>query len=285
MTKRDVPTQRISEAPFGQGDSTGAYVAAARKEFKECLKQIFLKIAQQAYDRKPGDLSQITQQALECRTRYFQAMKGATNVGETAIRELVRREYERQVRFHEKLRKIQERFGKMTGSWTHCVLHPPHTVDTGHGWDTGLTVGCDITVGSTTLFAFPLVQARTATYRKGEEVLFVDEDCVIARPYPLPAAVQPFQFEEVWSEEFGSSGAAPVRNLGGDFPHAKKAMAFSSFLLLDSEETFSNKELAVLCEKYGVLAIVKANSINRQAFIYTGREDFPLHVRSELLKL
>ncbi len=280
---RDIPTQRISEGPFGDRDATTEYVTTARKEFKEYLKRLFLEIAKQAYTRKSTNITHITNAALECRERYFQAMKGATNITKEAIEGLIRIEFERQMRFYEKLEKIREHFQQLTGSWVRFGMNPPDTFDTDYDWETGLTVGCNISVGSTGLFAFPLVEARTAKYGKEwSGVLFVDRDCVITLAL-LPAAVEPFQFPTVWTEEFGQLGAASVRYVRDDFPQARNAVVYGNFLLLDSEETFSHKELAALREKYGVLAIVKADSTSRHAFIYTGHEDVPLHIRLELL--
>lgn len=279
--KRDIPTQRISEAPFEDRDATGKYVDAARKEFKECLQKLSLEIAKGAYDRKLADIAYVTRQALECQERYFQTMKGATNISGSDIEELVKNEVERQTRFYEKLKKIRERFQQLTGSWVRFFMKPPDIFNI-CSWDTGLTAGCIIMVGCTDFFAFPLVQARTVTYLQ-EKVVFVDGDCIIIRDHFLPATVEPFQFSETWATEFLQSGPASVRNVQGDFPLAKKATVYGNFLHLDSEQTFSQKELAAIREKYGVVAIVKDDSNNRSAFIYTGIDDIPLHIRLELL--
>ncbi|MBI2184534.1 MAG: hypothetical protein HYU39_06200 [Thaumarchaeota archaeon] len=281
--KQRIPTQRVSGTPLNNRNTTINYVAAARKEFKECLEEQFYKIARLTYERRTSDISQITKAGLECRKHYFQTMKGATNITEEAIEKLMRTEFERQIRFYAKLEKIREHFQHLSGSWVRFGIQFPDRLDRGYDWQTGLTVGCNISVGSTGFFAFPLVDARTATYGKERcRVLYVDKDCVITLA-SVPAAVEPFQSPEVWAEEFAQQGRDSVKDVSRDFPQTRTAVAYGNFLLLDSEETFSHKELAALREKHGVHAIVKADSTNRQALIYTGQEDIPLHIQLELL--
>lgn len=278
--KRKIPKERIGDLPFGGRDLTGDYVSATRKEFRECLRKILLEIAISAYNRKSTDIASMTEQALECRKHYFQGMKGATNITEEAIKELVVRESELQSRFYARLAELKEHFKQFTSQWTKFAIYPPSTFEGPSRWDTELTVGCHITVGSTELLAFPLVQATTATYY--DDVLFIDEDCVIILDY-RPKAVEPFQHVGMWCQEFAVSGAASIRSVKEDFPLAKEATIYNKFLLLDSEEPFAHKQLGDLRSKYGVIAILKVDPKNHKAFIYTGREDYPLHIQLELL--
>ena len=67
-----------------------------------------------------------------------------------------------------------------------------------------------------------------------------------------------------------------MEDIRGDFPDAHRALMGNEFLLLDSAEV----NLKEIQEKYGVIAIVKAQSCLFSAYLYTGKEE----EQPELLK-
>jgi hypothetical protein len=272
------PTERISESPFGARDEAEAYVAEARREFRECLKKVFLDIASRVHGKTLTDVSDVTRPALHCRDRYFQTMKGATNITAKAVEELIAKECERQIRFYDKLSKLGERFRKIGVRFS---VSPPKIGESDSTWRTGLTVGCNLLVGSTDVLAFPLVNATNSSAIT-RDILYVDDDCVIAREYPLPAVVEPFQHASGWSAEFSEPGIPPAKILKDEFPLAKTAIVFRHFLLVESDEHLSANDLEALLEKYVVSAVVQVDSAGNKAHIFIGKDGLPSLLEEEL---
>lgn len=252
LMKKNTPTQEIARLPGETRAKTGEYAAEHRKDFMDCLGKVFFDISRGAHDGKSADVHQFLPSALECQGRYFQAMKGATNITEATIEKFFRNECEKQKRFYKKLNTLQSHFKKKGVVFT--IERPVRD----RAWDTGLTVGCYIRAATTSLFAFPCVSATGQG-----NVVFVDDDCAIVFPIPFPAAIQPYQSPHVWTEEFGKrTVAVPL-----DF---SEAALFYNFLFVRSGKQYSSKELDGFLQKYGVVAVVLENEATHETRIYTG---------------
>jgi len=134
---RDIPEQKIA----GEPGATGEYVTACRREFKACLKEIFLEVSARALPGESGIAPQVTEKALACYDRFFQVMKGGTNIRQKDVREALLAEERRQRDFYRSLRRLADRFAKRKVRF--------EIAEAGHFegqtlWEMRMTAGCRI---------------------------------------------------------------------------------------------------------------------------------------------
>jgi hypothetical protein len=260
------PEQRIVDALTGR-DLTGEYASEKRREFEAGLRAVFLGIARRAFSREPDIAQTVMKKALACHRRYFQVMKGSTNIRAEDIEDAVAEEVTRQSRFYGALARLAEEFKKADVPF---AIISPDTCYRHSYWDTGLVSGCNIRAGGAYLCAFPLVPARTVCYMAlvqepvAAQVIFVSEDCVILMPH-----------SEEFAEDFLKVGKrlfAWRQEVKRDFPEATTAYLGNNFLCVDTGEAFSSQRLKDLKAKYAVSAIVKGGS-NFTGCIFTGKEE------------
>lgn len=260
------PEQKIIDPLTGR-NITGEYAAEKRRELEARLREVFLEIAIKAFNREPAIPRPVMGKALKYHKKYFQAMKGATNLHTTDIKEAVAREVERQDRFYSALAGLAAEFKKAGAQFE---ILPPDKGYQDSYWDTGLVTGCNIKTGNAYLCAFPLVPARTTCYMAlvqepvAAQVVFVSEDCMVLAPLG-----QDFGEDFLKASErlFGKR-----KDVKGDFPEAIVAYLGNNFLCVDTGEDFTSQRLKELKAKYGVIAIIKGGA-NFIGYIFTGKED------------
>jgi hypothetical protein len=240
----------------GGQDETADYVRACQKEFRSCLRQIFLSVAQKAFSQEASIARKVMPDATKCYQDYFQSMKGQINLTEEDLMSLVSKEEERQQRFYRALRELS---GKFSREGVMFEILSPGDIYCIPAWDTGLVVGTSIrTESGAYLFSSSPVPAHTTDYMAlrqepvAASIVAISKDFILFLPVNQ---VPGDKFREVHLRIFGRE-----KDFTKEINGIWRATLMSGFLLLDSERTFSAAEIEELKRKYGVDTIVTANS-------------------------
>lgn len=221
---------------LGNRDATSEYVTEAREEFWICMQKIFLEIAKKAFNKEENVADAVMEKAINCWRSYFQSMKGGINLTNEDIKNMLRKEEDRQKKFYNALTKIVDEF-RMKGF--RAEILPPDECYANSYWDTGLTVGCNIKINNAYLCAFPLVPATTSYFlslrqESAANIILLSKDFIIMQPYDQTLE------EEFWKVNEKMFTEKDVKD---DFPEADFAVLKNNFLLLVSSKIFSKAEL------------------------------------------
>jgi hypothetical protein len=249
----------------GGRDETADYVMACREEFRGCLRQVFLSVAQKAFRQEASITRKVMPDATRCYSAYFRSMKGQINLTKEDLRSLITKEEKRQKKLYQALQGLSDRF-KREGLGFEVLA--PGDIYCESAWDTGFIVGTNImTEAGAYLFSSPLVPAYTADYMAlrqepvAANILAISRDFILFLPINQAPGDK---FGEVCLKVFGTP-----KDITEEINGAWQATLMSGFLLVDSEKAFSAAEIEGLRKKYGVLAVVTANSSQFTASIHT----------------
>jgi hypothetical protein len=248
---RDIPEQKIA----GEPGATGEYIAACRREFKACLKEIFLEISQLALAGESDIAQHVKGKAMACYDRFFQLMKGGTNIRQEDIKRTFGAEKRRQREFYDSLERLAEQFAK------HGVRFQIEEAGYFEGqtlWELVMSAGCRIeTDNSVSLFACPLMSLSTNEYMvpgsgpAAAQLVFLDPGCMIfMRPGEDPGEA----FASAAGEVFGG-----FRDLAGEINGIHLARLYTHHLEISVVHALSISQLEELRTKYQVLAIYKGD--------------------------
>ena len=230
-----------------------------RVDFEHCLNEAFIGIAKAAFLGRELE----EQAALDCYDRYFQVMMGSTDLVREDAEAAVSYERERQLELYSTLRTI--------GTVIDCEVMGPGRVFAEPHWDFGLTLGCNLRLGSGYLYAVPLVPAITGSWGALVQApvaaypIYIGGGLVLLRPVDQ-------EFESGGSEALeGLIGG--YRDVTGDVAGCWDARVGGGFLFVDTGAPCDETVLWEWVEEYGVHAVVKVNSSEFSGYIFTGFED------------
>lgn len=267
--KRMVPG--YEEQFFNSPKNTGDYVSDCRDDFKKCMRDVFAEISEKVFNDEEDVSERIMKKALECYRSYFQSMKGGINLRDKEVKEGVLREEERQRNLYKALKELVKRFAeldvqlKIIKDGQYYALNPLM-------WNTGIVHGKCLQVNERGyLYALPLVPIITHEYTHirgappAADIIYVDKNCVIMHPCGEEIDKS---FWEASKRIFGGE-----KDLKKDFPGAFSARKKNNFIRIDSKESFSEKILNEIMEKYNVVAVLHGNIYNSTAYLYLKTRD------------
>ncbi|MBD3319452.1 hypothetical protein GF342_06120 [Candidatus Woesearchaeota archaeon] len=273
-------------------------VEGARKEFALCVRRVFLELARQAYHNKKMSREAVASPILGCYQKFFDSMKGATNLSKTDIWNAAREELARQRQFFERLEQLKEHFNKIGIDYE--IREPTKNNPT--SWQHGLSAGCTlrilnikaIKVGNdvipfpASLYAFPLTEAEGPyDVAQRDPIVYLDEQVVICIPKSKIS-------DENTYLELKQQLAVPELDLQNDFPFeqeepgffkkllgkkppqiSRRAELYKNFVLLDLPESPDREDALDLLKKYDVNAVIIANREKNKTTIITGQQTEP----------
>ncbi len=261
------PPEYMEQKVTGNREATARYVQETEEEFKKCLGVVLLDISNRCLLQEEDIAEKVMEDAMNCYSSYFQSMKGGINLTQDDIKDLVTFEVKRHRSFYKTLREISKEF---TDEGVKFEILSPGDIYCDPYWDTKLEVGCNIrTDNGAYLSAFPLFPATTSDYMAlrqepvAAHILYINKDCMLFINHNQDPGEK---FTEVYRKVFRD----PV-DVKYEIEGAWAASISNNFLHLDSEREFSDAKLEELKNKYNVTAVVKANSGQFTAYIYTGK--------------
>jgi len=212
---------------------------------------------------------QVIEKGLACYDRFFQLMKGGTNIGSEDVKRTVLAEERRQRNFYRSLRWLAERFTTRGVRFT--IIEAGHFEDQTL-WEPRLVAGCRIeTDNGVSLFACPLHSLSTSEYmvpRAGPiaaQLLFLNADCMI--------------FMRHGDDPGGTFAAAAGEFFGGfkvvtdEVTDIHLARLYEYYLEISVIQEMSISQLDELRKRYQVLAVHKGDPHDFTAHIFIGPED------------
>lgn len=188
---------------------------------------------------------------------------GATDLVSEDIENSVAYELGMQREFYTSLRVLASDLdGEVLGPGR--VFAEPH-------WDFGLTVGCNLRLGSGYLYAVPLVPAATGSWGAlvqgpvAAYPTYVGGGLMLLRPVD-----QSFEGEGIEGLE---SLIGEYHDVTGDIAGCWDARVGGGFLFVDTGKPCDESVLWEWIEEYGVHAVLKVNSSEFHGFIFTGIEE------------
>jgi len=260
------PPEYMEQRIAGTQEDMANYVQQCKRELRDCMLQIYLKIAQAVYNDKSEVSQEITSEAVRCFEIYFNSMKGATNLSEDDVRAAVVNEMQVQGSFYSRLGEIADEF---TSNSVAFEILEPGKVYSDPMWNTGVCAGTSIRIANMAyLYAAPACAAKTYDYMAlrqdpvAAQIIYLD-DCLI-----LYAQHDQNLGEAFW-QTYRNLFDKP-KDVKEDFPDVWAAVVAGNTLLLDAEDALPDTELERLMQKYGVAGVIMANSSTFAARLYVG---------------
>ena len=260
------PPEYMEQRIAGTGEDMAYYVAECKRQLRDCMLQIYLKIAQDAYKGRSTVSPELVQEAVNCFESYFDSMKGATNLSEDDVRFAVENELERQGGFYRRLRKLADNFVSHNVSFE--VL-PPGDIYSDPMWDMGACVGTSVRIANKAyLYAVPTCAAKTYDYMAlrqdpvAAQLIYIDESLMLYAQHDQDLG-EPFW--HAYRQLFDKP-----QDVKADFPDVWAAVVAGNALLLDAKDALPDAELERLMAKYGVAGVIMANSSTFAARLYVG---------------
>lgn len=264
-----MPPEYMEQRIAGTQNDMANYVEQCKRELKDCVLQTYLKIAQTAYGGQSELPSNITQGAVNCFEQYFNSMKGATNLSEADVIQLVKDEFERQRRFYDRLIELS---GKFTWQNIGVEILEPGNIYSDPMWDMGMCVGTSIRIESKAYFyASPVCNAKTNDYMAlrqdpvAAQIIYMDNGLMLFAQHDQDPGGS---FWQAYRELFD----AP-QDVKADFPPAWAAVVAGNALLIDAKDALPDAELDRLMGEYGVTGVIMANSSTFTARLYVGKRE------------
>ncbi|MFC1683495.1 hypothetical protein ACFL0G_04760 [Candidatus Zixiibacteriota bacterium] len=269
---KDIPEQKIAGGP----GAIGKYATACRQEFKACLRGIFLEVSQRALAGENDITQQVSEKALACYDRFFQVMKGGTNIHREDLRRALLAEERRQRDFYRSLRWLAERF--VTRGVRFQIAEAGHFEDQTL-WGEKINAGCRIeTDNGVSLFACPLLSLNTSEYmvpRAGPiaaQLIFLNQECMIFMKHGEDPGKT---FAAAAGEFFGG-----FKDVAGEIAGIHLARLYDHHLEISIIEELSTTQLEELRTRYQVPAVYKGDPHDFTALITIGpEEDLPRLLR------
>ena len=271
---REIPEQRIA----GEPGATTEYLAACRQDFRTGLREVFADIAGRVLAGEKDLSPEVTDRALHYYQRYFQVIKGNTNIRREDALEALQIGQKRQRAFHVGLERMIARFSKRevrlriteAGHFEKKIL-----------WQNGVEAGCRIvTDREAELFAYPLMNMNTAEYmvpRSGPvaaQLIYLDTDLMLfVRHGEDPSEA----FARAAGEIFGQA-----EDVGEEIEGVHLARLYEHHLEIVALKKWTLPELEELRKIYEVLAVLGGDPHDFTAVILVDAEfELPVLLRGE----
>ena len=238
-------------------------IGETKSKFMGEIEEVMKRVALDAYDDETF-IENYINDLEESRTFFYRSMKGTIPITPEDVEELLREEVKRQEAFYGSLKELVIRMpdGK--------ILPPNQIVEYPH-WEHSPSFGCNISSGSTVLYAYPRLPASTKhflTLKQGPvsaHVIHVEDEYVLMLPYGQDLS------EELRSLFINLSGITGKVNIDGIKVRIRK-----NYLSMITEEKVYQKTLDKILKDYGGLAIQVGHQSDNTAYIHTGLgEDLP----------
>nr|MDO8112986.1 hypothetical protein [Candidatus Sigynarchaeota archaeon] len=212
--------------------------------------------------------------AKEAFDEFFNSMKGAVDIQEKDVENGVLAEIDREDRFYKEISEFSRKF-KQQG-----LLFRIESITSGSTpgmyrdtcWNTGIAPQCDIRIGPMRnyIVAFPTGPAMAGTLYSLEQdqlpaaVMYASPSVVFLLPYgeDLDAATW-----TIFKKIFGDVKTFQISVSG-----VLNARVGSGFLSIDSEQTFSGKELDTMFKEYNVHIVVTVNPRENRSTLHVKTE-------------
>lgn len=253
MKPTDIPEQR----PYSM-----EVLIDTRKEFEKSINKTMLQIAVDAYQQNVDKQSYIETLGL-AHEKFFNSMKGATNVHMVDVEELVFAEINRQEALHKQIEALEPHFDTVK------PLNPSDIYASAY-WEHGPSYGLNVEINHTRFYALPRISCSTTEYITVKQapvpanIIKIDQDMILMLPYREdPSEKTRNQLNKLLTvsgqvNEEGINDPIKVRE---------------NYLWVHSEKRLDEQIINSLIEKYKTAAFMVGYPERNLAIIYTGVEE------------
>jgi hypothetical protein len=233
-----------------------------RKEFEKSIKETMLQIAVDTYHNRV-DVQAYTKILGLAHEKFFNSMKGATNVHTNDVEELIESEIRRQKALYKRLEALEPFFDTVK------PLNPSDIYASAH-WDHGPSYGCNVEINRTRFYALPRVPCSTTEYITVKQapipanIVKIDQDMILMLPYSEDPSEET---RKQLNKMLTASGQ--VNEEGIEDPIKIR----ENYLWVNSEQKLDERLIISLIEKYKADAIMVGYPGRNLAIIYTGLEE------------
>ncbi|MCB2172865.1 hypothetical protein KQH65_09025 [archaeon] len=253
MRPPDFPEQR----PADMGG-----VTETRKEFANAIRKLMLRLAVDTYHERVNRPA-YTETLGNAHDKFFNTMKGATNIHKVNIQELIDAEISRQQALYTRLNELKPFFDSVKPLDPSGIVAPPY-------WEHGPSHGCNVEINGARFYAAPRVPCSTNEYITVKQapvpanIIMIDQNMILMLPYGVtPSEETRQQFNKI----LDASGK--ITEEGFKEPiHVRK-----NYLWVHSEEKLDERLIIEIMKKYKADAFMVGYPGKNLAIVYTGLEE------------
>ena len=237
-------------------------VTETRKEFEKAIRDLMLRVAVDTYHDKV-DRSAYSESLGIAHDRFFNSMKGATNIHKTDVDELIDAEITRQKALYTHVNELKPYFDSVKPLDPSALVAFPY-------WDHGPSHGCNVEINGARFYAAPRVPCSTNEYITLKQapvpanIVMIDQDMMLMLPYGVDASEETRQ---QFTKLLDVSGKITEDRLTEPI-HVRK-----NYLWVHSEEKLDERLIIELMKKYKADAFMVGYPGRNLAIIYTGLEE------------
>lgn len=258
------PPEYMDQHIAGSDEDMSRYIGSTKDELNKCIMRVLLAAAQTAYNGEGGPASKIIEQGIDCYHRYFNSMKGATNLCADDVISFVSREIKKQ---RDLQRCLNDLAADFAAYGVRLEIMPPGQIYSDPVWNIPLSTGSTVRIEDRAyISAFSPRPAATSDY------MALRQDPVAARLIYMDASTMLFlQHDQDAGDRFAQACTGLLgepADLAGDFDGAWNASISGNVLLLDTPYPPAAREVEPLMKRYGVCGLIAANSASFSARLY-----------------
>jgi hypothetical protein len=237
-------------------------VVETRKEFEAAIKQTMHRIAIDTYNEssQPENYRDTLDQAYE---KYFNSMKGATNIHPEDVHRLIEAETRRQKALYKRIEELKPHFNTVK------PLDPSHIYAIPF-WDHSPSPGVTVEINNTRFYAAPRVPCSAKDYVTVKQapvpanIVYINHDMILMLPYWENTTEETHR---QLNQLLDASGTVTEEEITAPI-HVKK-----NYLWVHSETKIDQRVIENLMTKYGADAFMVGYPARNIAIIYTGLEE------------
>lgn len=237
-------------------------VTETRKEFANAIRKLMLRVAVDTYHDRV-DRTAYTEALGNAHDKFFNTMKGATNIHKVNIQELIDSEITRQKALYTRLNELKPFFDSVKPLDPSGLVALPY-------WEHGPSHGCNVEINGSRFYAAPRVPCSTNEYITVKQapvpanIIMIDRDMILMLPYGVdPSEETRKQFSKILDV------SGKITEEGFKEPiHVMK-----NYLWVHSEEKLDERLIIELIKKYEADAFMVGYPGKNIAIIYTGLEE------------
>jgi len=237
-------------------------VTETRKEFANAIRKLMLRVAFDTYHERV-DRPAYTEALGNAHDRFFNTMKGATNIHKVNIQELIDAEISRQQALYTRLNELKPFFDSVNPLDPSGIVAPPY-------WEHGPSHGCNVEINGARFYAAPRVPCSTNEYITVKQapvpanIIMIDQNMILMLPYGVaPSEETRQQFNKI----LDASGKITEERFKEPI-HVRK-----NYLWVHSEEKLDERLIIEIMKKYKADAFMVGYPGKNLAIIYTGLEE------------
>ena len=237
-------------------------VIDTRKEFEKAVKETMYQIAVDAYNNSV-DFNKYQETLGTAYERFFNSMKGATNIHESDVDDLLEAEINRQEALYKRIEALKPSFNTVKPLDPSALVADPY-------WYHGPSHGCNVEINGTRFYAFPRVPCNTDEYITVKQapvpanIVMIDKMMILMLPYGEDPSEET---RKQLNKLLEASGQATEEGF-------KEPIRFrTNYLWVHSEEKIDEQLINRVMEKYKADAFMVGYPGRNLAIIYTGLEE------------